>query len=161
MGGTTALLLAARQPVAGVVSMSAPIQMPRDPRLPFARAIGVVQPFIEKEQWDESQRASRYAVFPTLAVRAFAEYVEVVEHALLAVTAPALLLHSRSDERVPPSNMEHIYARLGSLHKEMLWLDEAGHVLTEDPTCQQEVFARVAAFVATCTAADKPGMGES
>lgn len=147
MGGTTALLLAARQPVTAVVSMSAPIYIPSDPRFPFLRAIGMVQPFLEKATWDESQRASRYPVLPTHAVGELRQYLEVVERALLAVTAPALLMHSRADETVPPDSMERIHRRLGSRDKEMVWYEDAQHVLTEDPDYREDVFQRVAHFV--------------
>jgi carboxylesterase len=147
MGGATALLLAARQPVTAVVSMSAPVYIPTDPRFPFLRAIGMVQPFLEKATWDESQRPSRYPVLPTQAVGELRQYLEVVEHALLAVTAPALLLHSRDDESVPPDSMERIQHRLGSLEKEMVWYEGARHVLTEDPEHRQDVYERVASFL--------------
>lgn len=147
MGGTTALLLSARQPVSAVVAMSAPIYIPSDPRFPFLRAIGMVQPLMEKPAWDESQRASRYPVLPTQAVGELRHYLEVVERALLAVTAPALLLHSRADETVPPDSMERIYRRLGSQQKEMVWYDDAQHVLTEDAGHRQDLYRRVARFV--------------
>lgn len=147
MGGTTALLLAARQPVSAVVSISAPIYFPADPRFPFLRAIGMVQPLLEKDGWDESQRASRYPVLPTQAVGELRDYLEVVERALLAVTVPALLVHSRADSTVPPDSMERIYRRLGSAEKEMVWYEDARHVITEDPAHQQDLNERVAAFI--------------
>ena len=147
MGGTTSLLLAARQPVAAVVSMSAPIDIPSDPRFPFLGALGMVQPFMEKPEWEEGQRASRYPVLPTRAVGELRQYLEVVERALLAVTAPVLLMHSRADGTVPPDSMERIYRRLGSQQKEMVWYDDAGHVLTEDAEHREDVYERVAGFV--------------
>jgi carboxylesterase len=151
MGGTTALLLAARQPVAAVVAMSAPIDIPADPRFPFLRAIGMVQPFMEKEGWDEEQRPSRYPVLPTQAVGELRQYLEVVERALLAVTAPTLLFHSRADSTVPPESMERIYRRLGSQEKEMVWYDDAQHVLTEDAHHQDDLYRRVGNFVESWT----------
>ena len=45
MGGATALLLAARQPVTAVVSMSAPIYLPMSPRLALVRAIATGKNF--------------------------------------------------------------------------------------------------------------------
>jgi carboxylesterase len=151
MGGATALLMAARRPVAAVVSLSAPISLPSDPRLPFVRFIGAVQPFMDKENWTEAQRASRYPVVPTLAVGELRAYLNVVASALLAVTAPALLFHSRMDTAVPPANMERIFRKLGSVHKEMVWYEEARHVLTEDTRVQADLFARITAFIASWT----------
>lgn len=151
MGGTTALLLAARQPVAGVVSMSAPIHMPPDPRLRILRLYALVRPFLPKPWWDESQRASRYNVTPTRALYELREYVRKTERVLPQVKAPALLMHSRTDDTVAPDNVERIYNGLGSEQKEMVWWEEAGHVMTEDPEYQQAVFERVAAFVKQVT----------
>ncbi len=151
MGGTTALLLAARQPVAGVVSMSAPIHMPPDPRLRILRLYALVRPFLPKPGWDESQRASRYHVTPTRALYELKEYVRETESALPQVKAPVLLMHSRTDGTVAPDNMERIYGALGSKQKEMVWWEDAGHVMTEDPKHRQAVFERVAAFVAGVT----------
>lgn len=151
MGGTTALLLAARQPVAGVVSMSAPIYMPSDFRLHILRLYALVRPFLPKPWWDESQRASRYHVTPTRALHELREYVRETERALPCIKAPALLMHSRTDSTVAPDNMERIFGALGSEQKEMVWWEDAGHVMTEDPGYQQAVFERVAAFVEQVT----------
>jgi carboxylesterase len=150
MGGSAALLLAARQPVAGVVAMSAPLHLPPDPRLRIVRFYGRVRPFLPKPWWDESQRASRYPVTPTVALHELGEYLQEVEAALPQVQAPALLMHSRADGTVSPDNVEQIYAALGSEQKETVWWDDAEHVMTEDPHYQQAVFKRVAAFVARC-----------
>jgi len=150
MGGSTALLLAARQPVAGVVAMSAPVHMPPDPRLRIVRYYGRVRPFLPKPWWDESQQASRYPVTPTVALHELQEYLQAVDAALPEVQVPALLMHSRTDLTVTPDNMEHIYAALGSEQKEMVWWDDAEHVMTEDPLHQQAVFERVAEFVDHC-----------
>ncbi len=151
MGGSTALLLAARQPVAGVVAMSAPVQMPSDPRLRIVRYYGRVRPFLPKPWWNEGQRASRYPVTPTVALHELREYLQVVEAALPEVRAPALLMHSRTDYTVTPDNAERIYAFLGSEQKELVWFEDAAHVMTEDPQHEQAVFERVAAFVARWT----------
>lgn len=151
MGGTTALLLAARQPVSGVVSMSAPIYMPPDFRLRILRLYALVRPFLPKPWWDESQRASRYDVTPTRALHELREYVQETERTLPRIAAPALLMHSLADDTVAPDNMERIYRALGSEQKEMVWWEDAGHVMTEDEKYQQVVFERVAAFVAQVT----------
>lgn len=152
MGGSLALLLAARQPVAGVVAMSAPVYLPPDPRLRLVRFYGRIRHFLPKPWWDESQRASRYPVTPTLALHALGALLQQVQGALPQIEAPALLMHSRTDETVPPDNLQKIYAGLGSEQKEMVWWEDAEHVMTEDPQHQEAVCERVATFVARCTA---------
>jgi carboxylesterase len=131
MGGATALLLAARQPVAAVVAMSTPIHLPLTPLYLFARAVAALRPLWPKQAWDESQRASRYDQLPVRAVAELRAYLKVVERALPAVTAPALLIHSRADATVPPHNLARIYRRLWSVqHKEKWLLQEGQHVAT-------------------------------
>ncbi len=50
------------------------------------------------------------------------------------VTAPALLMHAKGDLGVAPENMSRIYQELGTAeeNKEMVWLENSGHVLTRD-----------------------------
>ena len=70
---------------------------------------------------------------------------------MLAVTAPVLLMHSRADGTVPSDSMERIYRRLGAQQKEMVWYEDAQHVLTEDEDHRQEVYQHVGRFVDTWT----------
>lgn len=151
MGGSTALLLAARQPVAALVTMSAPVSMPPDPRLRILRFYARLRPFLPKPWWDESQRASRYPLTPTIGLYELRQYLQEVQSALPQIQVPALLMHSRTDRTVTPDNMEQIHAAIRSPHKEMVWFEDAEHVMTEDPEHQQAVFERVAAFVARHT----------
>lgn len=151
MGGVAALLLASRQSVAAVMTMATPITMPPDPRLRILRFYARIRPYLPKPHWDKSQRASRYAVTPTRALYELQEYLTMVEEALPQVTVPVLLIHSHADLTVTPDNMDRIYEALGSAHKERVWLEDAQHVLTEDPQHREEVFERVAEFVARWT----------
>lgn len=148
MGGSTALLLASRQPVAALVTMSAPVTMPRDPRLPFVRLLALVRPFLPKPWWDESQRASRYPVTPTRAYHELDKYLQQVQKMLPQIEAPALLMHSRTDQTVPPHNMEQLFEAIASKQKEMVWWDDTSHVMTEDTSHKQAVFERIATFIA-------------
>lgn len=148
MGGLTALLLAARLPVAGVVAMSVPMLLHADWRMRFVRPLGLVKPYFEKADWEAQAERGRvaYPVSPTLAVGEIAAYVELVDKALLAVTAPVLLIHDKEDPTAPPESMPHIYRRIGSLHKEMVWLESGVHVITDGPD-REAVLARVVGFV--------------
>lgn len=156
MGGATALLLAARQPVVAVVSMAAPVYLYPDWRLPFARYIWHVYPFSQKRARPHLQEAAEqyaresYHVNPIRGVAEVRDYLAVVEESLGDVKVPALLVHSRHDETVPPGNMEYIYQRLGSAHKEQVWLEQNAHVITESAQ-KQQLFALVSQFVAAHT----------
>ena len=160
MGGLTALLLAARLPVAGVVAMSVPMLLHADWRMRFVRPLGLVKPYFEKADWEAQAERGRvaYPVSPTLAVGEIAAYVELVDKALLAVTAPVLLIHDKEDPTAPPESMPHIYRRIGSLHKEMVWLESGVHVITDGPD-REAVLARVVGFVEERGGEGKRGKG--
>jgi carboxylesterase len=158
-GGATSLLIAASHPAAAVVTLAAPIYTPHDPRLRFLRLYFRIRPFLPKPQWTEEQRASRYPVTPTLSLGQMVDYLPVVEEALPRVQAPVLLAHSRADRTVPPDSMERIYRQLGSEEKEMIWLDDAQHVLTEDEQHRDALFEKIAAFIARYTGHADGGVG--
>lgn len=156
MGGSTALLLAARQPVQAVVTMAAPLYLYPDWKLRLTRYIWRVYPFSAKparsslQEAEEQFERESYNVNPVRGVAEFMEYLDVVETHLRDVKVPALLIHSRQDQTVPPGNLDYIYERLGSTHKERLWLEQNSHVITESAE-KAILFTRVANFVAAHT----------
>ena len=48
------------------------------------------------------------------------------------VRLPLLAMHSRHDHTVMPINLNWLLNRVGSTEREILWLDESYHVITED-----------------------------
>jgi len=157
MGGLTAIHLAAARPeaVAGIVTMSTPV-LPalNDWRLNFIDLIALFQPYQPKgpRSPEEAERIPdhvSYEVWTTRAIKQFIEYQRLADEALPQVTCPALLIHSKKDDFIKPQNLPHIFDRIGSQEKEMLWLEESGHIVTEDLE-REIVFERVAAFIHRC-----------
>ena len=151
MGGVLALLFASRYPVAGVIAMSTPFALPDDPRLPFIKLLSWFQPRTQKgpPDWQDPEAAREhvsYADYPTRSIAELRDLLAAMRLALPAVTAPALLMHSRQDGGVDPTDMERIHAALGSQDKRMLWLDNCGHVITREPE-RQRVFEAAARFI--------------
>jgi carboxylesterase len=153
MGGMTAINLAAQYPeqVAGIVTMSTPITIKADWRMNFVSLLSLFQPYLQKQPADPAELARltehvSYSVWTTTALRQFMNYLRVTDEALPRVAAPALLIHSKGDKFIPPHNLTHIYERLGSKDKEMLWLEQSGHIVTEDLE-RHIVFERAAAFI--------------
>lgn len=150
MGGVTAIHIAAHYPVAGIVAMATPILVPRQWHPRLMPLLEWFRPYVKKRSagWTEQMYSDngRYAVRPVRAVRQLFDYMRAADALLPAVTVPALLMHSKNDDFVRPENLPHIYARLGSQDKEMLWLEKSGHVLTEDVE-QQIVFEKASVFV--------------
>jgi carboxylesterase len=69
--------------------------------------------------------------------------------ALPKISAPVLLIYSHNDPTVEPKegHAEQIYAALGNRDKQTLWVENSGHLITEDAE-RQRVFQAVAEFVA-------------
>ncbi len=151
MGGALALLAAAHYPLAGVIAMATPYQLPKDWRLNFVGIIRIFQPEIAKgaPDWrnpDAARDHVSYRTNPTIAVGELNKLLAQLRAALPNIRIPALLMHSRLDAAVPPANMEHIYAALGTTDKRMIWLENSGHVITREPE-HQTVFKAAADFI--------------
>jgi carboxylesterase len=163
MGGSLSLLLASREPVDGVVAMSAPYEVQDWRRSiapilsPFIRTIPKKRP--HKDAFDERVRAEQrtrgeeeighfsYSVYPIRPALQLFRLLSEMRAGLPRITAPALLIHSRQDDTVPFTNLQKIYDAVGSVEKHMLVLEDSLHVITEDHE-REKVFAAAADFVA-------------
>lgn len=146
MGGLTALMVAANNPVAGVVAMSTPaVFMDNDRQLTMARYLWWLSPLLKKPEVDESWPC--YDQYPVRAAGELGRYREALEAALPAVTVPALLLHAVHDESVPVRNLDYIYGKINSAVKRKVIIERGGHVMTEDVE-KERVYQEVIAFLA-------------
>ncbi|MEW6650619.1 MAG: alpha/beta fold hydrolase [Chloroflexota bacterium] len=151
LGGVLALFSASFLPVRGVIAMSSPYELPADWRLNFARLLRYVQPRVEKgaPDWRNPDAAAdhiAYPYYPTAAIAELRDLLREFRAVLPRVTAPALLAHSRHDRGVVPANMEKIHAALGSADKQMLWIENSGHVIPREPQ-REAVFAAALDFI--------------
>lgn len=145
MGGLLALLIAAQQPVDGLVVMAAPLKI--DNRLlPYAKWIKYVNPFYDASdqsdfpaylRTEQIKRGEpnlgrvRYDQWAGRAVQELHSLIGAVDLALPSVTAPALLLYSKADRTVPYSNLNYVRSRIGSDHIETHLYEKSGHILTQ------------------------------
>jgi len=156
MGGVLSLLFASqrfseRYPVAGVVAMSTPFALPPDWRLGYVKLLHWFQPSVPKGPPDwHNEEAARdhidYPSYPTVAIAQLDLLLEQMRAALPRVAVPVLLMHSRQDTGVDPQNMSSIYNHLGNQDKEMLWVENSGHVITREPE-RQRVFQAALDFI--------------
>lgn len=135
MGADQALHLASHFPVAGVISMAAPL------RIPDFRFNGIA--FFRFLQWRTSSltggildpQAPPHRTYPYVATKSLYELKKLMDHVredLPYVTAPALVVQGRRDSMVPPANGEWVHRALGSKIKHLLYLDRSDHVVTMD-----------------------------
>lgn len=155
MGGALSLLFGAQFPVAGIVSMSAPYELPVSKllrmMLPLGKALSLVMRYQDKppENWFKPERAEEHIFYPRDPVRPGVELDLLLRHmraGLASISAPTLLMHSHDDLYVPPDHMPRIFAELGSEQKEMFWVKNASHPITVDGE-RELVFAKAAAFI--------------
>lgn len=151
MGGVVALWLAAQKPVLGVVTLSTP-SMPMyrqiNWRVLLAPWLAYILPQIAKRKRNATLEADHisYPGYPTRALPEFHRLLRETDAVLPQVMCPALLIHSRQDTGVPPENQAYLQERLGSPHKEVVWLERSDHIITKD--CEKDVvLAHIQRFV--------------
>jgi carboxylesterase len=151
MGADQALHLAAHFPVAGVISMAAPI------RIPDFRFNGIA--FFRFLQWRTSNLAGgvldpsapAHETYPYLATKSLYELKKLMRHVeedLPYITAPALVFQGRKDSMVPSPNGKWVYQALGSKPKHLVYLDRSDHVLPLDYD-RQILFEKTLRFIKT------------
>lgn len=151
MGGALTLLSAARYPVDGIVAMSTPISLPPDPRMRFLKILSLIQPEIEKglPDWHDKENLTgqvSYPRYPTPSIIELNALLREMRTSLPLVTAPVLIMQSRNDKTIPPESMETIFTEIRSIDKEMIWLENSGHVITREPE-KERVFQAAENFI--------------
>lgn len=138
LGGALALIAAARYPVTGVVAISAPYSLDYDWRIRYARLFSAFIPRVGKgpSDWRNPEAARTHVDYPYFPTRSIAELNNALielRRCLPQITVPALLVHSLQDESVLPRDAESIYAALGSRDKQLMWIENSGHVIIREP----------------------------
>lgn len=142
LGGALSLLAARHLPLAGVVVMSTPVELP-DPRVRRLRWIiplfSKFVPFIEQPAPSPGSvrgTTDEHLHYPVYPVRAAAELHDVLAatfQGLPEVTAPTLLLYSTNDAATPREQVQRIHDHLGSNDKQLQWIEGGGHVIPRGP----------------------------
>lgn len=155
LGGVLSLILASQKPVDGIIAMSTPFELPKQGLLkwirPILRPLSVVVPQLAKgplafENEIANQERVDYRARTLRAVIEVEACCLYMQQCLLEITAPALLMHSRTDDFVPPASMPKIYEALGSSEKAMHWIERSDHVMTVDVSAE-EVFQVASRFI--------------
>ena len=120
LGGLIAFDLAASEPVAGVVSVNSPLKL---------SSTQVLRAHLLKVSGDGSRDDLELeSRVPMSCLSSLYDYAARVAGLLPQVSAPALILQARQDEAVDPKDARAIYDSLGSKHKSLVWVDDAGHL---------------------------------
>ena len=158
-GGDLALILSTEHDLDGVVTMSAPYQLPPNPTLrllyPFLVPVSRILPKLQKgppDFRDSSAAEARvaYDCYPLRAVREFGLMLEAMRAALPDVHVPVLTMHSVEDAFIPHGDMDRIQAELGSSDKHSFSVEHSNHIITCD-AARGQVFEQAEAFVRRIT----------
>lgn len=159
MGGVLSLLMSTRLDVAGVVAMSTPYALPRDPKdYPvwyielYSRFVKYLPKSTEEPgaTWFDKEAFKGHISYPQNPIRSIAEMkllLGEMREALSKVTKPVILIHSKNDKYVLPENMEWLYDGLANAaDKTKAYVVESGHVITRD-AARHQVFELARDFI--------------
>jgi carboxylesterase len=137
LGGLLALLLAAEEPVDGLAVIGTPLRLPRAARW-LVPVLKYPMPYLRKrggsDVRDEAARRRHpsYPVMPLASVHQLIQLQGRVRRALPRVTAPLLVAHGLHDRTAHPDDARTILGSVGSEVRELLWLEDSGHVVPVD-----------------------------
>nr|WP_206441325.1 alpha/beta fold hydrolase [Streptomyces boncukensis] len=155
MGGTLALRLAARHStaVSGVAVVNPAASFPRLQgfALPAVRFLVRSVKGITSDIAKAGVAETGYDRVPTRAALQMRNFTRVVRAELPQVTQPLLLLHSRTDHVVPPSDSALVLSRVSSTDVTETVLERSLHVATLDHDAES-VFADSYGFITRLTA---------
>jgi carboxylesterase len=80
----------------------------------------------------EEARSLAYGIFSARALRALAITADRATALLPRVAAPTLVIQSRQDNRITPEACEQCFRVLGAREKRLVWVEDAGHIITVD-----------------------------
>lgn len=159
LGGALSLLAARHLPLAGVVTMATPLEVP-DPRVRRLRwAIPLLSKFVPFLEHPPPSPTSvrgtpdehlHYPVYPVRATAELHDVLREMRRRLYAVQLPALLIYARNDPATSADDAESVLSRLGSSDKQLLWIEEGGHVIPRGAG-RQSAFAAVEEFARRVT----------
>ena len=139
MGGLLTLYLGERHEMAGLIPMAAAVKQ-SNRLLPL---VPIVKHFIQgfpKEPPEKSDFVNpeiydqlwSYDVYPTAAAHELLKLMREVRPRLSEITAPILIIQGEQDNMVAPATALSIYDQVGSEDKELLMVENSGHILTLD-----------------------------
>ncbi len=154
MGGALSLLLSSYLPVLGVIAMAAPYEI-HDWMVRRLRAILPILSLIYK-----SRAKGPSGIFDPMAEQVHVDYegypvrggyelqglLAEMRSGLPRLHKPLLLINSKLDETVPPEHAQAIYDTVPASDKEILVLEEGGHVIPRD-LARQTAFKAAGDFV--------------
>ena len=155
MGGTLATWLASRHPeIAGLIAINAAVEPAGEAFLDILRQTidqgTTVMPAVGNDVADPSQRELAYDGVPVAGLLSLLEAQIALAPSLGEIRCPTLIITSRNDHVVPPSNSDYLAAHVAGPVERVL-LDRSFHVATLDYD-RHDIEARAVDFARKVTA---------
>ena len=137
MGGLLTLYLASRHPeLPGITTYAAALDI-SEWRRPFAPVLKLVVKTVSKEEehWADPQAEEllwSYDAWPVGGTLELFRLRDHVQESLPRITCPALIMYSTADSSVTPMAADMVMESIASEDKEVVRMDECGHVMTVD-----------------------------
>lgn len=154
MGGMLTCWLAARHPeIVGIVCIN-PMVAPQEPMMvemirQMVAAGETIAPGVGSDIADPEAHESAYLGTPLEPVLSLFEAIDELQEGLPSITCPLLLITSRDDHVVPPSNSDHLAALVAGPVRRV-YLDRSHHVATLDYD-KDRVAAETVSFIHALT----------
>jgi carboxylesterase len=136
MGGSLTLRLAEQRPgdVAGLILVNPAVHTERWDRhlLPVVRHVVKAFPGIINDTKKPGVDEGGYTKLPLNAVYSLQQAWATIKTDIARVSSPMLLMHSREDHVVEPSNSAWIMTNVSSTDRTEVWLENSYHVATLD-----------------------------
>jgi len=156
MGGALSLLMSTKLDVRGVLTISAPYEIPDEHPAWQIQLYSYFKTYLPKTKgepgtgWFDKEAYQEHISYPLNPIRSAAELkllLDKMHAALPKITVPVMLIHSKDDAYVLPENMEKIYERLvNASDKTKLYVTGSGHVVTRD-AARHQVFETAGKFI--------------
>ncbi|MFW9995612.1 MAG: alpha/beta hydrolase [Candidatus Odinarchaeota archaeon] len=150
MGGLFTLYTASRVPeIDAIAPICAPVFVKQKllTLLPIVKLLRVkyfpmtVEEDIQDKSWLEDpvviERMKRYDKTVVRAIDTLLKLMKETKSSLQLIKQPILISQSRKDKVIHPSNAPYIFENVRSEEKAILWLENSGHVATEDHDKEQ------------------------
>ncbi|WP_133581496.1 alpha/beta hydrolase [Aureibacillus halotolerans] len=132
LGGVLSLKLASVRPVAGVISMCAPVVADHQDRLKagvIARAKEIKQ-LERKDEETIQQELNALQQQPFTVLEQSKTLINGIRDELDLVYAPTLIIQARQDKMINPDSANMIYEGISSEQKDIHWYENSGHAIT-------------------------------
>lgn len=149
MGGLLAMKLAAEQPVKKAVFLATPIYV-YDKRARFVRVAKYFKKWIVKKSRNYNVDKKYNIAYNVMPLKALDSMIKLIDHCvskvLPLIQVPCLIMQSKDEHTVRPESAEFIYEKIKSTDKQLVWFNNAGHILTLSD-CRNEVFEIILKFL--------------